>query len=139
MTDLSSQLHIAESKLAALHTELERLQEQVSIEEERVSLLRRLLELDAPSSPSSDGATMQPHARRMVAPRKALSLEDAVVDILSERTDAVHIGQIHSELRKRGVRIPGKGVDANIIARIIKEPRIEREAGHRGYYRLAHV
>lgn len=140
MTDLRAQLHSAETKLAALRSELDELQGRVTIEEERVSLLRRLLELDSPGSP--DRATAPAPSvgdrqeRRAVAPRKAVSLEDAVVQILGERNDAVHIGEIHSELRKRGVRIPGKGVDANIIARIIKEPRIEREAGRRGYYRL---
>ncbi len=142
MTDLDAQITTAESKLAALRSELDVLHEQVTVEEERVSLLRRLLELDSPSiavqngPPLAGGLLAQRREPRPVAPRDTVSLEDAVVQILSQRSDAVHIGEIHSELLKRGVRIPGKGVDANIIARIIKEPRIEREAGRRGYYRL---
>ena len=142
MTDLDAQITTAESKLAALRSELEVLQGQVTVEEERVSLLRRLLELDSPSTavqngpPPTGGSLAQRRESHAVTPRDTVSLEDAVVLILSERSDAVHIGAIHAELLKRGVRIPGKGVDANIIARIIKEPRIEREAGRRGYYRL---
>lgn len=140
MSELNTQLEAAEIKLAELRSQLEILEQQVALEDERVSLLRRLLELDAPPRPpsSNDVVKAPSNSARSARPR-AVSLEDAVVSILADRNDAVHIGEIHSELRKQGVRIPGKGVDANIIARIIKEPRIERETGRRGYYRLSHA
>ena len=137
MNELGAQLEAAESKLAGLRSNLEVLQEHVAVEEERVTLLRRLLELDMPEQrrPVDDAhAAAKPNDSSR---SKAMSLEDAVISILADRPESVHIGEIHAELRKRGIRIPGKGVDANIIARIIKEPRIERESGRRGYYRLA--
>lgn len=137
MTDLNSQLNIAEDTLASLRIQLDDLQRKVAVEEERVALLRRLLELDVPNSRAPDAVATASPRHTPVMRRKPVTLEDAVVDILAEHNESVHIGEIHSELRKRGVRIPGKGVDANIIARIIKEPRIEREAGRRGFYRLA--
>ncbi len=139
--DLGAQLRAAESTLAALHLELDQLQTRVSVEEERVSLLRRLLELESPNTSTKNDSSL--HAAPSILTnerrvrRKLVTLEDAVVQLLGEKNEAVHIGEIHSELIKRGVRIPGKGVDANIISRIMKEPRIEREAGRRGYYRLA--
>jgi hypothetical protein len=118
--------------------QLEAVEHDVAIEEERASLLRRLLDLDntkaepspARKSPSkSTPASTQPKTPRM-------RLEDAVVAILSDQPKPVHIGEIRSKLVERGIRIPGKGTDSNIIARIIKEPRIERASGRRGFYQL---
>jgi hypothetical protein len=137
MTDLGTQLEAAEAKVAHLRSILADMQQKLAVEEERVALLRRLMELDSPTSGNAnDSVAISSPKRRTIVQSTATSLEDAVVSILAESNESVHIGDIHAELKKRGVRIPGKGVDANIIARIIKDPRIEREAGRRGYYRL---
>jgi hypothetical protein len=137
MPDLHNLLEAAEHRLANLRLELSRVEQQVALEDERVALLRRLLELETGGEPrmpvaSALVASNAPRSKPNGRPR----LEDAVVAILADSREPVHIGQIRSRLVEQGIRIPGKGTDSNIIARIIKEPRIERQAGRRGYYRL---
>jgi hypothetical protein len=141
MSEFRNQLEVAEGKLVGLQGQLVKLERLVAVEEERVLLLRRLLDLEKPKTGQLDVQDNRNMSVLEVPARKPPTkgharLEDVVVSILSRFDQAVHIGEIRTKLLEHGIRIPGKGTDSNIIARIIKEPRIERESGRRGYYRL---
>ena len=132
MDNLTTELAAAEAQLAKTEEQLSVLASEAARQSERVQLLRRLIELDNPGLPPG---TKKAPERRAVRAR----LEDAVADILAKHAGSLHISEIHQALKSRGVRIPGKGTDANIIARILRDERIEREKGHRGFYRLRPV
>jgi hypothetical protein len=133
MADMAGQLEVAVGRLAVLRHEFEALRCRVAVEEERVVLLSRLVQLEKPTNGTHTMSAAPLSAKSGLTQAR---LEDAAVGILSESHDAVHIGELRAKLVERGIRIPGKGTDSNIIARLIKEPRIEREKGRRGYYRL---
>jgi len=143
MGDIQDKLRLADQKLKTLSEQMTELQRQLAVEEERAKLLRRLLDLERPTVAQIDrNGKENRRASGVFEPKTTSSslarLEDAVVSILGETTGSIHIGEIRAKLIERGIRIPGKGNDANIIARLIREPRIERESGRRGYYRLRH-
>src|ERR1700694_2313427 len=113
MSELPEQLEVAEMKLASLRSQLAKIEHQVAVEEERVSLLRRLSELEkfTPGQPP-DGSNPSVAATQTAPQAKPTSrsrLEDAVVSILSGHTEALHIGEIRSKLLELGIRIPCKG------------------------------
>jgi hypothetical protein len=85
--------------------------------EERLKLVRRLLELEphgAPSNRRSDGKATASKALNAKPPE----LEQAVAQILTEAGKPLHISAIRAELLERQIPIPGRGDDANIIVRL---------------------
>lgn len=58
----------------------------------------------------------------------------ATIGILEASGRPMHISELKALLEKRGVRIPGKGTQANLIARLRRDDRIARAA--RGMYGL---
>jgi hypothetical protein len=136
---------------AGLEQEVFRLQDQLegdrrhlALAEEKLNLVKRLMELDGTSTqgtahegsvqtagvPENDGPRLRSSE---VAPGE---LEDSVEAILADEGQPLHISKIRERLISKGVRIPGRGDDANIIVRIRKfENRFTRTA--RGTYALA--
>lgn len=88
--------------------ELINIQQKLKASEERLELIERLLELEGYSKPevSSQNVT------------QSLDLLDECEIILREAGKSLHIKEIHSKLLEKGVVIPGKGNQANVITRL---------------------
>jgi hypothetical protein len=131
-------------EIADLRAELQRCQSALAEAEEKQALVQRLLELDGQPSeplpnPNGDEAG-EPSRRATTMTRRAVptshDLEDAVAAILEEAKKPLHVSDIRLRLISEGVRIPGRGDDANVIVRLRKAPeRFTRTA--RGTYALA--
>jgi hypothetical protein len=85
--------------------------------DESISLLARA------SSSSQDGASAH-----------ETDVAEASIGILEAAGRPMHISELKTVLERRGVRIPGKGTQANLIARLRRDERIARAA--RGMYGL---
>jgi len=71
--------------------------------------------------------------RRTPSPTRTALLA-AVVEILANRGEPMHIGELMAAVQERGVAIPGSGQQANLIAHISRDERIVRP--RRGFYGL---
>lgn len=131
---LAAALEIARSELA-------RLKASVSTMEERLQLVSRLIEVEERIE-SEDARPTLGQRLDWVEPQLASTsrspndeLETEVEGILEIAGKPLHISEIRSELLQRGVAIPGRGDDANIIVRLRKDgARFVRTA--RGTYGL---
>lgn len=110
--------------------------------EERLTLVTKLIEVETRAmagTPAADGgsASKSDSVLTIRPMRKVTSdLEDAVEEILRDAGKPLHISAIRETLMARGVPIPGRGDDANIIVRLRRvEERFTRTA--RGTYGLA--
>lgn len=120
---LQKELSDVQALIAQLQEEAASVAARLSLQQERERLLRRLLELDG--------------APRPVSPSRNLS--DEVEAVLQDSAIPLHISNIREKLLEKGVQIPGKGLDANVIARIGKDPRFVRVSGKRGFYTLTGI
>jgi hypothetical protein len=126
-----------------LRTEVGAKQAELARVEERLNLVRKLLELDG-SAGAADGNVTRANAgasETKVAATppttaKGVDLEGAVSEILREAGTPLHISDIRAALIDRHVPIPGKGDEANIIVRL---RRLDRQFTRtaRGTYALA--
>jgi hypothetical protein len=62
------------------------------------------------------------------------TLQTAVIEILAAHGEPMQIRQLMAAVQERGVRIPGSGQQANLIAYISRDERIARP--RRGFYAL---
>jgi HB1, ASXL, restriction endonuclease HTH domain len=118
---LLTQLEACIADLKRLESELATVEESLRRERERKALIERLIALDEPASAS----------RRLPLDG---SFVDAVAAVLKDHGEPMHVSEIRKLLEQEGVRIPGKGLDANIIARIGRDQRFTRVPGRRGFY-----
>lgn len=127
--------------LEQARAEMARVKVSISAMEERLQLVSRLIEVEsrlepgeAPTSPGQRVALAEPQLTS--SPRNPDDeLESEVERILEASEKPMHISEIRSELVLRGVPIPGRGDDANIIVRLRKDAtRFVRTA--RGTYGL---
>jgi hypothetical protein len=109
--------------------------------EERLTLVSKLIAVDSADKPSSNTADDSGETKDFKfvvrSPRNSREseLEDAVEELLREAGKPMHIAVIREQLNVRGIQIPGRGDEANIIVRIRKVPdRFTRTA--RGTYAL---
>lgn len=132
-------------RVAGVRRQIEELELALATEEERLALVERLLELsgDAVENPSemsdaSDRLTWSSIARMPQASGSELrddEIERAVEEVLREEEAPLHIANIRTKLIERGVDIPGRGDEANVIVRLRRDPkRFTRVA--RGTYAL---
>jgi hypothetical protein len=148
--DLRAWASALSEQIGALRAELRRCQAELAAAEERQALVHRLLELDGDTTPESicneDSHDTQPSAEpetshlgnghALASRPSGQSLEDAVASILERSGEPMHVGEIRLRLIADGVRIPGRGDDANIIVKLRAAPeRFTRTA--RGTYALA--
>ena len=126
------------SQAAALRRTIGEQQELLAQVDERLALVRRLLELedshgsgrnaDTVISMSANGSTLNGH--------EAIgSFEDAVVATLESSGKPLHISALRNALVDSHIPIPGRGNEANIIVRISNDQRFTRTA--RGTYALS--
>jgi hypothetical protein len=113
-----------EEVLRQYKEELATLQHSILEAEERIKLFDRLLILEGHSFNESTIKSDTPE-----------SFLDACINVIRENGKPIHITDLHSELLKSGIPIPGKGDQANVIARIQRSDGIIIRTG-RGMYGL---
>lgn len=128
----------AAERIRRMTEEVTRLQTEIAAERREEAALRALLNRDAdqavessdggdrpalPSSPATNSGTVSIHP-----------VERGAVEILEQRGKPIHISEIRTELVKRGVPIPGKGTDANVIIYLTGSATVCRVG--RGLYAL---
>jgi hypothetical protein len=124
-----------------LRAEIRAKQAELAQVEERLTLVTKLIEVETRGRADAS-------SNRQIAPTEPLlpatgsarnsppGLEDAVEEILRAAGTPLHIANIRETLTAKGVPIPGRGDDANIIVRLRRfEDRFTRTA--RGTYGLA--
>ncbi len=141
MEDLRSWTNSLEAEADILRNEIAARQGRLSALEEELQLLRRLVRLhephaaDAPSNGVASAGSAPKQARTRSASTADADLIEEVAQILDENGEPLHISMIRERLVERGVTIPGRGDDANIIVRISPlQDRFMRTA--RGTYAL---
>jgi hypothetical protein len=126
----------AEDEIAELETRIDPLRLQLESARERLDLVRRLIHLhDTPPSDEAASADVAPPSptARALAPS---NLEEGVAAVLKEAGEPMHIREIREALVQRGVPLPGRGDEANIIVRLRRSPDDFTRTG-RGTYALA--
>jgi hypothetical protein len=99
----------------------------------KLELVRRLIRLEdaAEDAPPGRPVSTVNGSSSTVADR----LLEAVESVLEESGHAMHIRDIRAALARRGVQIPGRGTDANLIVHLRRSARFVRRS--RGTYALA--
>jgi hypothetical protein len=131
--------------LAAAHQRRDEIEQQIAqltgerdVARREIELLEELLAVRRGEavSPRSFGEA-DARARR-AAPRRRGRTQPVVVAAIAELEEVgrpLHISELMQSLQNRGVRIPGSGQQANLIAHLTREPQIVRPS--RGMYALA--
>jgi hypothetical protein len=142
--DLQHAISEARTNARALADEVAEAQERLAEAEREERLLVELARLrgwseDNPVQPAHGaahpGANGNGKTRRRRAPSPMrTALLAAVIEILIERGEPIHIGDLMAALQERSVAIPGSGQQANVIAHISRDERIVRP--QRGFYAL---
>ena len=136
--DLEAWAEVTEGEIAELRRQMLPLEERMAAARERLDLIRRLIGLAektnntaTPRSPtdSSDGTATS-------GQRAAASLEAHIETVRPDRGEPMHIGDLREALIERGVPLPGRGDEANIIVRLRRDQSRFTRTG-RGTYGLA--
>lgn len=139
-SDLAALVKQTGEQVERLQQKIAELQTELSAAEERGELARRLLALMPPggAEPTPQAAGDFPGKKNVRKVQKAgvgNSLEDVVEVLLRERGEPMHISDIRAALLERGVNLPGRGDEANVIVRLRRDPeKFVRPA--RGKYAL---
>ena len=137
--DLRAWAQSLETENDRIRLTIDDLSKQLAEGEERLALIQRLLVMSEPRPPSHDAVSAGDSVANKPSGHESRSsekLEDAVEEILRAAGSPMHISEIRTQLIERGVAIPGRGDDANIIVKISSlGDRFSRTA--RGTYALA--
>ena len=118
--------------------EASRLETEIAADKRREVALRALLAAGADGTEALEGlAVPEGRGRPTVVQPKSVSIhpvEQGAMEILRERTKPLHISELRTELSRRGIPIPGKGTDANVIVYLSRCGEICRVG--RGLYAL---
>jgi hypothetical protein len=141
---LQSSIDEAADVVRSREAELTHAQEALGEARRELQLLAELAEIrgveipaylqereDQPTTPTP----VEGKARGRTSSAGGGALVNAVVEILAEVKEPMQIQALMAAVKKRQVRIPGQGAQANLIAVISRDPRIVRP--RRGYYGLA--
>jgi hypothetical protein len=118
----------AEAEIAGLSSQILPLQARLEAARERLDLIRRLARLGNGNSHK----TSEAHGPK-AAPGE--EVEDHIQQLLHSAGIPMHIGEIRQKLIERGVPLPGRGDEANIILRLRRDPVRFLRTG-RGMYGL---
>lgn len=125
-----------------LRAQISDLQNELAQAEERLTLVTKLLDVElrvregGPVAGSDGQAAGAPERSTVQTSAHTPDLEGAVEEVLRAAGEPLHISTIREALLERGVPIPGRGDDANIIVRLRRfDTRFTRTA--RGTYGLA--
>lgn len=132
LKDLAAWAAATEKEIAEIRAQMLPLEERIASAKERLDLIRRLIGLaDAANGTPSDAGQVHgptiPHS---------ISVEAQLEAILSEAGQPLHIAALREGLIERGVPLPGKGDEANIIVRLRRDENRFTRTG-RGMYALA--
>ena len=119
-------------ELATVSTDLETLISRRDHLQAKLDLVRVLQNLER-GAESEDAPTLAPaHPRQTTAER----ICQAVATILDEGGEPMHVGSIRAVMLARGIVLPGRGTDANIIVHLTRSPDLFVRIA-RGTYGLA--
>lgn len=124
-----------------LHIEIHDKQSDLAQVEERLALVTRLIGVETRAERGASGSkgenpAPEPSSSDLPTRPNTSDLEHAVAEILRAAGEPLHISNIRGALIARGVPIPGRGDEANIIVRLRRfDDRFTRTA--RGTYGLA--
>lgn len=100
---------------------------------ERLELIRRLMKLHETADSVESGEAQEAVLKSSVG---ATDLEGEVERLLEQTGEPMHISVVRQALLDRGVPLPGRGDEANIIVRLRRLPERFTRTG-RGTYGLA--
>jgi len=129
--DLAEWAGQLEREIAEATVGMRSLQMKIDAAKEKLDLVNRLVRLAKPTSTGNDqdNNDIQPES----AP---VALEDQIERILADKGAPMHVREIRATLIERGVPLPGRGDEANIILRLRRdEMRFMRT--ERGTYALS--
>jgi hypothetical protein len=129
--DLQVALDASLARVSALEEQIATRVREMEETKSEVDLIRQLLRVRGGGGRSGDTGTETLQAP--AAPMHPVVRE--VVKELKEARRPLHISEIMDRLHGRGVRIPGQGKAANVIAHLSRDPLIVRPS--RGIYGLA--
>ena len=101
---------------------------------QKLELVQRLIVIEAAAS-NGKREVMRPSASPVQVTGSGNQIQAAVREILEECGKPMHIRDIHAALLAKGVPIPGKGTDANVIVHLRRAPEIFARR-NRGIYSL---
>jgi hypothetical protein len=134
--DLQAWARATEAEMADLRRQMLPLEERMAAARERLDLIRRLVGLA--ERPDSNNAPPRAESRdgapTPVPP--TANLEAHIEAVLAERGAPMHIGDLREALIDKGVPLPGRGDEANIIVRLRRDQSRFTRTG-RGTYGLA--
>ncbi len=135
--DLQAWASATEEEIADLRRQLLPLEERVAAARERLDLIRRLIGLaERPENHPVPAARKQvsDHAAMQTSPTS--NLEGQIEAVLAQQGEPMHIGDLREALIQKGVPLPGRGDEANIIVRLRRDESRFTRTG-RGTYGLA--
>ncbi|HET9199053.1 MAG TPA: HTH domain-containing protein [Solirubrobacterales bacterium] len=132
-TDLQAALDASEARVAALEGEIAAKVAEMEEAKEESDLLGQLLRVRAGEDRAAEAGADAPETEPRSAPTHPVVRE--AIKELEEAGRPLHISELMDRLQGRGVRIPGRGKPANVIAHVSRDPHIVRTS--RGIYGLA--
>jgi hypothetical protein len=135
--DLLAWAKATEREIEEIRLQLAPLEERMAAARERLDLIRRLIGLASGIKKSAAAASGKTLGNRLGSQLAAGSSVEAHIEaILAERGEPMHIGLLRDALIQRGVPLPGRGDEANIIVRLRRDETKFTRTG-RGTYGLA--
>ena len=124
MTDKLSTLSAWErdiqNELATVSKDLEALLSRRDHLQAKLDLVQVLRNLERGSEPSGEQVGARAYARQTTGERIA----GAVSAVLDEAGRPMHVREIRTMLASRGVPLPGRGTDANLIVHLSRKPDV---------------
>lgn len=129
--DLQAALDASLARVSALEGEIAAKVREMEETKSEADLIRQLLRVRGGGGRAAGGGSEAPEAPS--APTHPVVRE--VIKELKEAGRPLHISELMDRLQARGIRIPGQGKPANVIAHLSRDPLIVRPS--RGIYGLA--
>ena len=118
LDELSAWERDIQDELKAVSGELESLLSRRDHLQAKLDLVRVLQGLERGAGPGERPDDTGGRSRQTTAER----IGEAVAAILDERGEPMHVRDIRAELIARGVPLPGRGADANVIVHLSRNP-----------------
>jgi len=121
-------------RIRANTAEITRLQDEIAADTRRQAALKALL------TAATNGSQPRQVSPTRAAPADSKArisihpIEHGAIGVLEERGKPVHISELRAELARRGIPVPGKGTDANVIVHLARSAQVCRVG--RGLYAL---
>jgi hypothetical protein len=138
MEDLVAWARATEEEIKELRGQMFPLEERMAAATERLDLIRRLIGLADPRAAHETHNVPERSPTGSAEPRatRGAGMEDHVEAILRDNGEPMHIAALRDALIERGVPLPGRGDEANIIVRLRRDEARFTRTG-RGTYGLS--